>query len=461
MALRAHVFTLAEATLSNGARLAAAGSGLPQRITIPDVWLTPQFGSSQRTAQATFDDQGFFYYSRASSGTSLPAQTRKFNLADGTEISKNMDALTDCKAIRWESGRNRLLLTNYNEHRVEIRSVADLTLQGTLVAASNGTFPEGLALLPNDKLAISYGAVNRVDVFSRATGALLVTGAAPAPGTNTILIHEGPTDDQVYTGLGDSTGRWRLLNIAAGTNAAFGGTGLGGTFNPGYIRWPEYVTLDPAGHLYVSNSPRDEGAIQVQRYANANPASTPTLYWGGGNRQGQLRAARNVGGRTPIAFSPDGKWVAVCISGANNTQQQWMIQRIGIQRSEWSKLFSTSCVLKNIAVPGCLGNDRDASFDDRKTKCYYSINGVDFTEFTPGATLSLAIAAGTTLRVRADMDVAGKPTGTPPWVGGDAGEGPSLVYDTLVSGAAGGDIVSGGSGGIVISGGPGGGVVRQ
>lgn len=108
-------------------------------------------------------------------------------------------------------------------------------------------------------------------------------------------------------------------------------------------------------------------------------------------------------------------------------------------RARWTFTPTIACQLRGIAVPGCESRGLTTNLDARGVRTYYSLDGgANRTEFTPGQLdLNVAIAASQTLTIDADFPFLGNNTTQPQgWVGGDAGEGPTILYDDLGAGAA-------------------------
>lgn len=156
----------------------------------------------------------------------------------------------------------------------------------------------------------------------------------------------------------------------------------------------------------------------------------------GGARAGDMQrsTARLDNARGCLAIDGNGSYLLLPID--HHTQSAWTRIRLGTQRARWAKTFTagtfpSGVTLKGVAVPGALGREQDATDDLRKARCYYSLDGGSTrTEFAPGQmNLAVAVASGATLTLDVDINTEAKPTQIPPWVGGAAGEGVSLVYD--------------------------------
>jgi hypothetical protein len=99
-------------------------------------------------------------------------------------------------------------------------------------------------------------------------------------------------------------------------------------------------------------------------------------------------------------------------------------------RASWQLEFKTAATIKGFSIPGSLGRDQDLTTDERKITCFYSIDGGTRVEFIPGQmNLDIAIVAGEIVRLDADFISTGTLGVNDPWIGGSAGEGPSVVYD--------------------------------
>lgn len=98
----------------------------------------------------------------------------------------------------------------------------------------------------------------------------------------------------------------------------------------------------------------------------------------------------------------------------------------GTQRARWSKSFGEQSTVTRIAAGGNWCGDRGATYDLRKVKFYYSLDGGSIrTEFMPGATLGISLAAGASLTVDMDIIEADGQATNPPYV-----EAMQVIYST-------------------------------
>jgi hypothetical protein len=150
----------------------------------------------------------------------------------------------------------------------------------------------------------------------------------------------------------------------------------------------------------------------------------------------------DAGSATPqafIALSIDGLRVAQMKRASVSPQTNrhiYVYYRDGMS-AQWSYQFEDAVTLDLIAVPGQLANERGTSpmtgetLDFRRTRCSYSLNGGGaWTSFTSGSpNLDQAITAGQTILVKVEFEPWMTPGCPNPYVGGDAGEGITLVWD--------------------------------
>lgn len=415
--LRSYSWALADATLSNGAAIQSAGGGLPMRVaTAPIV----TFGTPLATGGALGDSKGQMDV-RADGADGVVAgaydgqKLVRFDANGGVLWTKTFQALK----LGVDAALGEVYVGSYPGQTINIYRLSDGALLRSWTAAGLGssTGIGGIKVVATDRIWIApwVGGGSALSVeFDRngvATGRTVTAHpGAQLEGFTATLTH-------VYFAEQTTPFRWRR-RISDNVLETFG-TAERADLRLGHY-WMEQsrAVAVGTGEVYFLN----QTGSYIDAYDETTRAAIKRVGWGG-FRSGQI----------------DGIHSGSSVAHGMDDLGEFLVVRAGpygllrldkrTQRAQWSRLFSSAATLKFILLPGSLGNERDASFDDRKTRAYYSLNGVDFTEFTPGAPLSVAITAGQTLTVRADMTTWAKPTGTPPWIGGDAGEGPTVLYE--------------------------------
>lgn len=414
MATKIHTLALADATLSDGAVLAAAGGGLPQRVGPPNELRWSIGGNGSAVAWVLSDDRILG-----------AAQGALLTLFDASGASVEAVSGTDCgQGMGVDEALGEVYIRKDNT--VEVRDLANLTtVIRTWPNPVNATITTGTALgfAGTDKIwAMDFNGFNsspptEYDRFGIATGRSVphIGGSAQ----HRLAI----SDTHVF--IANNYSSIQKLRISDGEYTPISGTGssCGGIWHdaaPGIL----YARRSANGTL---------GGLYLRAFREDLTEVTPRLQVIG-DRQGQSGfTPTTTPGHQGSAVHANSRFMV--ISDLHNPNSLLRLDR-RTARAEWTKPFAIAHRLDRIIVPGALGNTQDASFDDRKTRCYYSTNGVDITEFWPGDYLGVSLAAGVTLTVRIDMNTWAKPDATPPWIGesgSKAGQGVVLVVDDLLT----------------------------
>lgn len=416
MALRTHTFALADAVLSNGARLASAGGGLPQRVTTEIV---RQLEISAQYNQVAFEANGTLWAPDFNN-----QWIKKYDL-DGNVLATLVTAQQHMGALV-ENGR--LYTANYGLNRIDEWNLATLALVRSF--STGAVKPRALA-----KAGTAPSGTIWWTEFSSSVAREVNMDTPAATGRTTGTLAFGPIE-------GDANGIWgfgiadhvrHVLHSDLANDKSFQRTTAqlsNGNDGEWFASQEGFLGVDSVGRVYFSSVIYGN----VDRWTNAGVFDRRVLV-GPWDRGGASQAATCQNGR--MAFSPNGQHALVPVEIASHLNYGgWRVFRIGDQRAQWAKTFAFGARVASIVIPGQSANERDASKDLRKSRFYYSTNGVDFTEFTPGTPLSLSIANGATLTVRADMKVwESGGNGIAPYIGGDAGEGPTILWDDLTSAA--------------------------
>jgi hypothetical protein len=454
MTLALQDLTLAAATLSGGARLVAAGSGLPQRITTADdkFFSASSMGNTTATRNGVaFDPDGLHFWIVA--GTTAGASTgfRKIRISDGaviTTITGNTSdggtrVITSPQSLTRRG--NKLYCANsgtgnylceYDMVTGICRMYSQATLTGPSYVISDGT-----------NLWARTGALTSQATLQEFTLAGTGNAAAATATARTIAtMFDAAVDNAgVYLYASISTGVTRF-KISDGTTATF--TPATPSINfPGYnsntIRNLAWDTVEDK--LIVRH-----GGLDTWWYVNATFDGAEKRAFGLfelGGIIAEISTTSMV--RSPIAWSDDGKQLAMAAveSGAQiSTVLNVRVRNIAVQRARWTWTPGQSVTLKSLRIPGDLGNVRgymsdqssvpafySAVDDHRKSRVYYQVNAAARVEYK-GEDLSVALAAADVLTVDVDMQhLVTHPHFVPPFVGGDTGEGVRVLYDTAIT----------------------------
>lgn len=435
MAVAVEQLSLASAVLSGGARLAAAGGGLPQRITTAADFAFA--GGMLSYNNPVFADDGLSFWWTSFSG---PAGLYCTRIADGALLA-SVGTAGSPMGLSVDRTAQRLYVAVYTtshcrEYDMAGNLTADLNLTG--VGWTNCAHVVRVPGTAGKIWARGYAAANTVVEFSLTTG--IATG-------RTIVSSVGIRSIYATTGyIWVVGGNGRVVKYDEPTLAVvylWDPTGTSSDHGGDAGRYPADqggLTVDSAGRPIVV---RLNGA--VDRYSAIGGAgyTAERLIWGANPR---LRDG--VGGRSliaflqnqPIAFSVDEAQIAFPTVDNAGAISEIRVRSTAAAVSTWSKVFATSAVISLIGIPGALrgdrGNDKaSVAVDFRAALFAYRVAAGAWVAFSPGAPLAIPIAAGQTLDVRATMNTFGQPPGNDPWIGGDAGEGITLVYeDTTATG---------------------------
>jgi hypothetical protein len=423
---------LADATLSGGARLATASGGLPARITTQADRLI-DFRSGVNDA-FTFDPDGVHVWAtRWSAGN-----VRKIRISDGAVISTI--ATTGGMAIS-RDGATGFFFADYTNSKVRHVSFASGLIDATYTSPLAN--PASLTVVP--------GASTKAWV-----------GPFPFGTAQEFTLSTGIATGRTITGVWDlwsTTGKIYVANGTAGTVTRYAESTLASevtwTFNAdrgtwiGH-EWPSFrasVSTDYDGNVvsghWLSGQFDQLAAGGGTGAAAVTKRSVFALPDMGGSSSAPMSTVTVSGWAFKAVWSDDGTQVAFpASSSAINTSTYLRVVNVGTQRARWALPFAVDTTVKAINVPGAHGRTTDGTLDLRRVRFYYSLNGGGTrVEFTPGAIISLAVAASETLTIDADMTLAGSVgLGGAPWIGAsELGEGNTIAVawdDGITSGGA-------------------------
>lgn len=445
--LNAQAITLASATLSNGAILASAGGGLPQRVTTSNpVWydLTTTYAAGNCIAIAP--DGSYVLVG----GTNV---LRRFDIdpVTGAFTFVWQAAVTGIKSVAWLNSTTVVCARStstaqYFEVNVTTGTPTTRTLTGT------GATVVRRHLIPNaaGTMLWSCDATTTVAEFNATTFA--ATG-------RTITLDSAFTQGAISNGDGiegfyvlDVTNtrfkKWRLDTLAVDRTWTFSPTT--GATAPGKIAYTEMM-VDPSG-LPIGRSATAGGQIDRMPTLAAggsvtvNATNADRLLWAGSEIRGATIPSTGGGTQLPpsMAMTPSADRFAFLTADLACTSPYGAIRvlRTTPARAVFSHTFAEDATVTKAVIPGRLGDlygpssgfrSGDPVQDFRHSRVYYKRVGVDGSpvEFTPQSDLSLAVSNGTVFEIYVDMITAWQmPGGPQPWVAGDAAEGPTLYYTT-------------------------------
>lgn len=422
--------TLANATLSGGARIAAAGGGLPQRITTPADRVLANV--AELRAGVVFDPGGAHVWVNARTSNEI----RKVRISDGVTVStlsagvgalpENMSrALGSTKAYVAGAGTNTAL---------EVDLIAGTVTTFTSPTASPYHVVQGSAgkawVRSTNASSAAYTE------FTLATG--VATGRTIANSWS--LVYDA-TNAKIYQ-LAATGAVQRLAEATLAVELTWAAPSTAAHSVPRYGSSFRELVVDSARRPIVA----DTSTGSVYRYQSGADAIDRRLFMGSAefgvpatSSQGTARFQRQF-----MAFSDDdaqAAWLQYNSTGASISDAlDVRVMQLGTARARWSFAAATPLIVKEVSAGGSFGNIYEAvitppagqptaAYDYRRTRWFYSTDGgTNRTEFTPGDDLTIAVASGGALTVDADMKVWELPLPTlAPWIGGSSGEGISMV----------------------------------
>lgn len=187
--------------------------------------------------------------------------------------------------------------------------------------------------------------------------------------------------------------------------------------------------------------------MAIVRSANPNPyASVCTVYVDGlpvTVTQQSFAGASTCTYTSPLSLGSDAAggrclqtnaWMDLFAfwRGVALTQAQLQVHASGfsaLARARWVFDLGAGATIHEVAVPGNLARRKNETVDSRLTRLYVAIAAGARVEYEPGADLALPATGTVTL----DLDLAVAADWVQPYIGGPAGEGPTVVYEDVVS----------------------------
>ena len=425
--------TLDSATLSGGAVLAAAGSGLPRRIT----------GEANVTVRTQIRSQGAEYGSWIVDPTGLYIWCnwcdlhvlKKIRISDGTIM----------QTVDFGAGHFTTPVSRADSTYFYLRtSVGGLTR----VAFSDGSYVLQGGTPIVTPLIVQWGGT--------ADTVWALIGTTPTEYTFSTGVATGRT---CSTGVYDmfcysSGGVWYML-VSSGALALYQyrlsdlALIASWTFTSSSSTWPG--SSYPANAFLIGMHIDPLGNLQTYEYSSG---LVYRLTPGGGTGTGAvsavvLRETPELGGTIrqtnwslyhprafACAYTDDGNYMLVpSMTSATASSLDYVVKKnIGIQRMRWAPILSTTLATTAyfVGMPGSHGRSFGATYDHRRIRFYYSTNGgVTRYEFVPGEKLSsgVAVPANTALTIDADICLVNCWAEELPFVSEYGGYGPVVVYD--------------------------------
>lgn len=199
----------------------------------------------------------------------------------------------------------------------------------------------------------------------------------------------------VYVAQYGGSGAIYGINIGSGAHTPFPGPIAAGTFI-GHLAGDE--AHDAVFHLSPSPGSVDESNLALSTLK-------PLVLHG--SLPGQCAGITRLT-TTKLGMSVTPHWIAY------RTGYAFELVARGTQQAQVSSILSPfDSIVRSVIVSGALGNELDASNDQRKTRLFYSLdNGVTPVEFNPSDVLSILVAAGVPFTVGVSMNNVG--------IGGDS-----------------------------------------
>lgn len=415
MALQVQALDLDEATLSGGAQLASSGGGLPARITTETNKVLEIF-SSDNGGGVIFDPDNAHIWV-----TDNTTSLRKVAIADGSTAQTVVLASAGAGLFRFDG-----LIFYVSTAGSVVYSVDFATGTPTSISCPVSNQAKCIRVPgTTDLLWVKGGGVSGSGQISEFT---ISTGVA----TGRTLGGAGSWD---MWALGSSIYYTDGITIEKVAEADLASeetwTRLGQSFSSaGYGDGLRAFTLDPDGKpLWRDN------AGYVDRWTTAGALDQRVL-WNAPElgSTGESPSTRYY--RPFLAFSDDGRYLAFrAYPAAADGNKAIHVVNVQDQRARFEWTPGAAVTLESFLIPGCFSNERGTvvgtAYDFRKIRFYYSLDGGGTpVEFTPGQPdLDVAISAVQTLTIDVDMNVWEKTPGPDPYVGGDAGEGITIIYD--------------------------------
>lgn len=432
MALQVDSLTLDEATLSGGARIAAAGSGLPRRVTT-QAPVTYRVG--HQYAGVIWDPDGAHVWVTNFS----PSRIRKVNIATGTATDFSIAAGGFMGISRIPGNTTHFFVCEYVSagppgklHKVAFATGA-IAATYTMIAGRRAT---SVAPSSDPDLVWFADLTSLSTVREYRLSTQTETGRSAPIGVNNIFGVVASSDGAYYY----LTTASLVAKVNALTNALVTSWSLNSSFQAGAAGTGDAAYMQTRWSAPLSDGTvltmTDRGTVDSPNYSGTTYAGVSgwkrimTLWPEAGSPGIPFGIGSELRGPW-LAEDDQGDYLAFLTRGAptsDNVSDGLRIMRRSTQRARWSQTFASPVTLKGIAVPGLYGGGMDGSADLRRGLVYYAVNGGARVAYSPGTPLD--IDSVTSVVVDADLSPNWlMPVGPAPYVGGDAGEGITLLYD--------------------------------
>lgn len=455
---------LAAATVSGGARLAAASGTLPQRITTEaDGFIDTNAmgaGVAIQAVQMASDNSGDVIAVNGSSSTrrytgagSTWSQLWTASTGLGRSLARRLDVAGKVMIARQTAGVAWL----------EVDEVTGVVVNRTLPSATSlqvFMVPGGTAdrmwrhsgAAPLTESVISTG-LDSGRTFSPTT--CLLAFGSNWDGTPSIYVLESAT----------KLTRWNESTLTLmDTWTAAPGSDFG---PPGSDFGRSGIIIQPDGRLIV----RSDNPFAIDRVPAVGAADTHVLagserlIWGSHELGGPERSNLSGGAQYAPGFdiSLNGRWICFIASTAASVFQRAIVVRnIQDQTAEWTQALTGQTSLIDINMPGERGNHygrfgllcnghSNTVYDYRNTRAYYQRVGIDGAPvflshgvYIPPGGISLVGATALKIGVVFNRGLGKLTSAEGPYLGGPSGEGPRLLVDDGVAPVTGTALVLGG-----------------
>jgi hypothetical protein len=449
MSLRlAKQLALGAAVLANGAQLAAAGSGLPQRITTAN----DSFLASVADVRSgiAIDPDGLHVWVTARAANEI----RKVRISDvvtvatitnnssdgGTRNVLTPESLTRRGQYIWVAGAGAgNFLWRIDTATLVARAYAQAVGTAATVAAP-------YHVLSPDGTSTCWARTGNTGAGTYTEFTLAGTGDA-ATATTTARTQASMWDAvcdnagaYMFFTSGTSVTRLTLATSATSTLSNLGTSsglpGYGGTW-----RGLAWNTVSDKLIIWNNNSHDwwrvDSGFTTVE-----------ARVFGYADFGGPSLASSSTGyHRAPVAWSNDGHLIAFLVPPAGATASNLnnaRVARIGDQSATWTESAATFAYrVRRIGVPqksgssrGLVGNMPNAPaflaalYDWVRIEWAYSVNGGGWVTFDPSDDINVLVDVGETFALRALLRQPIEYLAVPaPYIGSDNGIGPTLEYE--------------------------------
>jgi hypothetical protein len=446
--------TLAGATLSGGARLAASGGGLPQRLTTEldgVIDTTVILGGGSVIFQGVVlaaDNSGDVI------GVSTGSSVKRFNGSGTSWTQLYSTSVSIARSLaRGAAGKLMISRNTAGVQWYELDETSGVATAKTLPSSTLQQIfmvPGGTADRawyhnggsPATELVLSTGAASGRTLVL-ATGCLACTGSN-WDGTPSIYVLETATKITRYN---EST----LALMDTWLTAP--GSDVGPPCSD-FGRSPPIVQAD--GRLIVkSDAPYGFDRLPAvggsEMHSNAG---VDRLTWGSTELAGVVRSNLSGGAQLMpgMDISANGRWMTwIASTAASVFARAIQVRNIQTQTVEWSRALAGESALIDFNLPGNLGNHyglygalynghAGALADHRNARVYYQRVGIDGAKqflthgayIAPGG-LSLVGASALKIGVEFDRGLGKLTTSAGPYIGGPSGEGPTLYFENGIT----------------------------